>query len=199
MRLRAAFTALAATTVLAGTPALAHGHGWGGQMGGWQQPYPMVQPQWAEPEQPPQDREGWLRECRRRLGDNGIGGAVIGGALGGVAGNVIAGPGNRAVGTIAGAVAGAVAGAAIDKGEDKAATRDRCKAMLEGGPAYAGGAGYAAPGYMMVPVMMVPVQGPPQPNRECKETVVTEEFVTYVPRRAARHIPRRAPDKRIPQ
>ncbi len=207
MRLRAALITLVAMPALAGAPALAHGGGavapgpwgWSGGMGmgGWQQPYVVHMPE-QQVAPPPQhyDREGWLRECRRRLADNGLGGAVIGGVLGGAAGNAIAAHGDKVLGTVAGAVAGAVAGSAIDKAEDRAASRDRCEVMLEGGPTYAGG--YAPAGYMMVPVMMVPVQGTTQPQdkRNCKETVVTEEFVTYEPRRS-RHIPRRAPDKRV--
>lgn len=56
--------------------------------------------------------------CRR---DNGLGGALIGGAIGGLAGNRIAGRGNRTEGTLIGAGVGAVAGALIDKAE-----RDPC-------------------------------------------------------------------------
>jgi len=177
------------------------GWGWGGVpgwYGSWQAPYVIDVPQQqvVAPEgPPPQTREDWLRECRHRLGDNGVGGAVIGGVIGGVAGNVIAGRGDKVLGTVAGAAVGAVAGAAIDKAEDKARVRDRCEAMLEGGPAYGGypaGYGYGY-GTMLVPVVMVPA---PAPKGECKETVTTTEYVTYEPRRS-RHIPRRAPDKRI--
>lgn len=185
MRLRVALIALAAMPALAGTPALAQNYGGPGGPA-------MMSQQMTVPQQP-YDRAGWLGECRRRLGDNGVGGAVIGGVLGGAAGNVIAGRGNRAVGTVVGAVAGAVAGAAIDKGEDRAAARDRCEAMLDGFPGYASFGGYdAPPGYMLVPV-----QTARQGKGECKETVVTEEFVTDPPFRAVRRIPRRAPDKRV--
>jgi len=184
------------------------GWGWGGMPGwggSWQAPYVIDVPQQqqvVEPEgPPPQNREDWLRECRHRLGDNGVGGAVIGGVVGGVAGNVIAGHGDKVLGTVAGAAVGAVAGAAIDKAEDKARVRDRCEAMLEGGPAYGGypagygyGYGYGY-GTMLVPVVMVPAPGP-APNGECKETVTTTEYVSYEPRRS-RHIPPRAPDKRV--
>jgi hypothetical protein len=194
---------------------------WGGMpganwYGGWQQPYVVngPAPQAAPEGPPPQNRDDWLRECRRRLGDNGVGGAVIGGVVGGVAGNVIAGKGNRVLGTVAGAAVGAVAGAAIDKAEDKARTRDRCETMLDA-PQYPAGYGYAPAGYMMVPVMMVPVMAPAAPaaKGECKETVTTTEYVTYETRRS-RVIPRRAtktvrivpdkrvkmvPDKRVPQ
>lgn len=51
--------------------------------------------------------------------DNGVGGAVIGGAVGAVAGNVIAGRGNRLGGTVLGAGVGALAGTAIDRAEDR--------------------------------------------------------------------------------
>jgi hypothetical protein len=222
MRLRASLAALAFAGTLAATPALAHGPRvmamppyagpmyWGGRYGGWngswQQPW-VIQP--GEPERaaapegpPPQDRDAWLAECRHRLGDNGVGGAVIGGVLGGVAGNVIAGSGEKVLGTVAGAAVGAVAGAAIDKAEDKGRVRDRCEAMLESGPTYAGGyPGYGygygySPAMMMVPVMMVPMQGAPQGKPNCKEIVTTREVVSYVPVRS-RYIPRRAPDKRV--
>ncbi len=59
-----------------------------------------------------------FERCRR---DNGLGGALIGGAIGGLAGNRIAGRGNRTEGTLIGAGVGAVAGALIDKAE-----RDPC-------------------------------------------------------------------------
>lgn len=59
-----------------------------------------------------------FERCRR---DNGLGGALIGGAIGGLAGNRIAGRGNRTAGTLVGAGVGAVAGALIDKAE-----RDPC-------------------------------------------------------------------------
>lgn len=180
---------------------------WGGSMGGWygswQPPYEVVIPagERIAPEgPPPRDREEWLHECRRRLSDNGVGGAVIGGVVGGVAGNVIAGSGDKVLGTLAGAAVGAVAGAAIDKAEDRGRARDRCETMLDDYAAYASGRGAAPYGVMMVPVTMVPVAGPgqvavEQPRRKCVETVTTE-YVTYEPRRS-RHIPRRAPDKRI--
>ena len=200
--------------------------GWGGNYGSWQggwqpsyegqasyegQPY-EGQPQTDRPDGPPSpyDRDSWLRECRRRLGDNGVGGAVIGGVVGGVAGNVIAGHGNKLVGTVAGAAVGALAGHAIDKAEDAPRVRDRCEAMLEARQGYSapyGGAQYgSAPyryagyGYAM-PVMMVPVMMVPAPQgmgqRHCKETVTTTTEYIDLPRRS-RDIPRRAmPDKRV--
>lgn len=203
MRLRATLIALSILSSCAASSALAHpvmappmagppawGGSYGGWSGAWQPPYTVTMPGHDAP--PAYDREGWLRDCRQRLGDNGVGGAVIGGVLGGVAGNVIAGPGDRVLGTVAGAAVGAVAGAAIDKGEDHGRVRDRCEAMLEGG------AGFAPPGYtvVMVPVMMVPIAQPPARPRECTETVVTEEYAP-APVRRSRFIPRRAPDKRV--
>lgn len=64
-------------------------------------------------------RAEYMERCRR---DNGLGGALIGGAVGAVAGNRIAGRGNRTAGTLIGGAVGAVAGAAIDVSED-----DRCE------------------------------------------------------------------------
>ncbi|MEP6869145.1 MAG: glycine zipper 2TM domain-containing protein, partial [Novosphingobium sp.] len=137
MRLRAlAGTAAlaAAVTALSAAPALAHDHGntfpppppgaysapmgggWQGQTGG---DFGV-------------QRDHWLAECRHRLSDNGVGGAIIGGVVGGIAGHEIAGRHDRALGTVAGAVVGAVAGAAIDKAEDRGRVRDRCDDMLEG-------------------------------------------------------------------
>lgn len=200
MRLRSGLMALCALACQP-APALAHG----------QQPYEVAMPDRTQtPNGPPlgyqgqgYDREGWLRECRRRLGDSGTGGAVIGGVAGGIAGNVIAGDGDKLVGTIAGAAVGALAGRAIDKAEDAPRARDRCEAMLEGGPSYGGygAAPYGQAGYGYgygygVPVMMVPApQGTGQ--RQCKETVTTTTEYVTMPRRS-RHIPRRAvPDKRV--
>jgi len=223
--MRKAIVALGLTGLIAATPALAHGarpqmlpH-WGGPFGawygGWQAPTVIETGGQAVAEEeagpPPQDREAWLQQCRRRLGDNGVGGAVIGGVVGGVAGNVIAGHGDKVLGTVAGAAVGALAGRAIDKAEDAHRLHDRCEAMLDN--YVPGAAGYpAAYGYGYgVPVMLVPVTmmggAAPAARGPCKETVVTEEIVTEVPRRS-RLIPRRAvpdkrvrlvPDKRIPQ
>lgn len=220
--MRHAALALAALGLSAATPALAHGdHAgrpqmlphWGGPFGawygGWQTPTVIERGGREQVEAddeagpPPQDRETWLRQCRRRLGDNGVGGAVIGGVVGGVAGNVIAGRGNRVLGTVAGAAVGAIAGAAIDKAEDAHRLHDRCEAMLDNWvPGVAGYPAGAAYGYGYgVPVMLVPVTmvagAAPAARGPCKETVVTEEIVTVVPRHS-RLIPRRAvPDKRV--
>lgn len=150
-------------------------------------------------------RTEWLERCRAHYRDNGLGGALIGGAIGGIAGNRIAGRGDRTVGTIAGAAVGAVAGAAIDKAEDQSRVRDACEDYLDrysayysaGGPSagyyhagdYAGYSPYGfGGGYMMVPV---------RTNRGCccNEPEVIEEIVD-VPV-ARRVIPRRPADKRI--
>ncbi|MEO1046171.1 MAG: glycine zipper 2TM domain-containing protein [Pseudomonadota bacterium] len=78
---------------------------------GWQGGYPATAPGVAI------DRTSadLLERCRR---DNGVGGALIGGALGAVAGNRIAGRGNRTAGTLIGAGAGAIAGTLIDRAEN---------------------------------------------------------------------------------
>lgn len=223
-----------AAAILGAAPALAQGPApiapptttmvypghWGGPFGLWYggwQPEMVVnvpnqttapgQPQWQG--QAGYDHEGWLRECRHRLGDNGMAGAVIGGALGGVAGHEIAGAGRRTLGTVAGAVAGAAAGSAIARAEDRPRVQDRCEAMLANPPAgYSyGGYGYGMP-VMLVPVLFVPAPGQPAPaTRPCKKTVVTEEFYETAPVRSRHIAPRRAPqkhlrmapDKRVPQ
>lgn len=60
-------------------------------------------------------RQPQYRERR----DNGVGGALIGGAIGAGAGYAIGGRGNRVAGSLIGAGVGAVAGYAIDKSEDR--------------------------------------------------------------------------------
>ena len=135
-----------------------------------------------------QSRADWLGECRRNHGNGStVGGAVIGGLVGGVIGNRVAGRGNRTVGTIAGAAVGAVAGGAIGSAADRRNARDYCESYLDNYSGQQGGYGYAQPGYgygyqpmmVMVPVMMVTPGGG---QRECTTTVVTEEYVTVVPR-----------------
>lgn len=158
-----------------------------------------------------QARADWLAECRANRGNGKtVGGAVLGGLVGGVIGNRVAGRGNRTVGTVVGAAAGAAAGGAIGSAADRRDGRDYCEAYLD---RYTmSGRGMMGPGTMrygqpmawgyapmmvMVPVAMVPMAAPPQPQRECKETVVTEEWVP-VPGRHIRYIPpRRVPDKRV--
>jgi len=155
-------------------------------------------------------REAWLADCRRRVSDNGIGGAVIGGVAGGLLGNRIGGRGNRTVGTIAGAAVGAVAGAAIDKAEDRGRVRDQCETYLDdyyaranyarANPGYAYGYGYPGGyggGYSYPAVAYVPAQQngccqPARPQPDCVETVEYE----YVDA-PARRVIRRAPDKRV--
>jgi len=141
-----------------------------------------------------EERQSWLAECRRRYGDNGLGGALIGGVLGGIAGNRIAGHGNRTVGTIAGAAVGAVAGAAIDKSEDAGRVRDDCEEYLARyesghGQGYAAGygQGYGAPyGYGYgAPVMWVPVM---QPGCACNCKPKVREIVEWVDEKPARRV-----------
>ncbi|HTN15006.1 MAG TPA: glycine zipper 2TM domain-containing protein [Sphingomonadaceae bacterium] len=158
--------------------------------------HPIMHPGMGLPAQPnaprlaygAEEREDWLRECRRRYADsdNGLGGALIGGVLGGVAGNVIAGKGNRTVGTVVGAATGAIAGAAIDKGEDRGKARDFCEDYLVRYEASAQGS-YGSYGYAYAgPVMWVPtVVGW---NCKPREKIV-EEWVEEKP--ARRVIPKK--------
>lgn len=155
-------------------------------------------------------RADWLAECRANHSSSGktVGGAVLGGLVGGVVGNRVAGRGNRTVGTVVGAAAGAAAGGAIGNAADRRATRDYCEAYLDRytsyGPQGYYGQGQAmtwgyAPVTMMVPVAMVQVAAPVQQQQgECKETIVTEEWVTVPGKTHIRYIPpRRVPDKRV--
>lgn len=151
-------------------------------------------------------RADWLSECRshRRSGKTG-GGAVIGGLIGGVIGNRVAGSGDRAVGTVIGAAAGAAAGGAIGSEANRSAAHDFCEAYLDRytGQTSSGQGGYAQPVYgyvpttVMMPVAMVPVAAVHQ--RECKETIVTEEWVPVSRPPHSRLIPARpsVPDKRV--
>lgn len=87
--------------------------------------------------------------CRR---DNGVGGALIGGAVGALAGNRIAGRGSRTAGTLIGGAVGAVAGAVIDRSE-----ADPCRDFQQQAARqdYRGGQSYypqqygAPPGYYL--------------------------------------------------
>lgn len=162
-------------------------------------------------------RADWLAECRSRHGNgNKVGGAIVGGVLGGVIGHEIAGRGDKTLGTVAGAAVGAVAGGAIGAGADKRSRMDWCESYLERhmarGPAMGYGQPYPAAGYgygygyayqpvmvpMMVPMMAVQMQAAPAPRqKECKETIVTEEWVP-VARPHRRYVPARpVPDKRV--
>ncbi len=187
---------------------------------------PDTRPEWRSAAQPAghqqpgydqaewqQAREGWLAECRSRHGNgNAVGGAVVGGIVGGVIGNRVGGRGNRTLGTVAGAAVGAVAGGAIGNAADKRAARDWCEAYLERHTTWGQGhgqfqgqthgqnvVGYGyAPMTVMVPVAYIQVAAPAPQQRECTETIVTEEWVT-VPTRT-RYIaprPRPRPDKRV--
>lgn len=208
--MRLSLTLAGTAALLAAAPALAHPD----------HDMPPPPPESAsQPHYAPYDsgaRDAWLADCRQRLSsrDNGVGGALIGGAVGALAGNRIAGRGNRTVGTVAGAAVGAIAGTVIDKAEDRGRNRDECEAYLDDyyarytqpgygypgyGYGYPAGYGYAQGGccmaqpMMMVPVMMVPVA---QPKPECKETV---EYVTeWVPARRHKRVYRSkiVPDKR---
>jgi Ni/Co efflux regulator RcnB len=73
--------------------------------------------------------------------DDGVGGALLGGAVGAIAGNRIAGRGHRTEGTLIGAGVGALAGMAIDKAEDRGGDRGRRGPAVpypyaDGGPGY---------------------------------------------------------------
>ena len=145
-----------------------------------------------------QARAEWLNECRRNHGNGKtVGGAVLGGLLGGVIGNRVAGRGSRAEGTVIGAAAGAIAGGAICSAADRRAARDYCEAYLDHYSSQQGGYGQAGYSYGYQPmVVMVPVMMPQAPGsgqRECTETVVTEEYVTMenvpvAPRRVMRRM-----------
>ena len=147
-------------------------------------------------------RAEWLNECRSNRGHgNTVGGAVLGGLVGGVIGNRVAGSGSRVEGTVLGAAAGAVVGGTIGNAADRRRARDYCEDYLDrytsqqGGYGYVrpGAYGYGQPGYgygyqsamIMVPVMMMQASGG---QRECTETVVTEEYVTEEPRRVMRRM-----------
>ena len=103
-------------------------------------------------------------------------------------------------------VLGGVAGGAIGNSADRSRSRDYCESYLEDYLArqqY----GYGQPGVtygyvqqqvtMMVPVMMVQQQAVAQPQRECKETVVTEEWVPVRPKRRVIYKTITVPDKRV--
>ncbi|MEY4952516.1 MAG: hypothetical protein RL299_940 [Pseudomonadota bacterium] len=156
-----------------------------------------------------QARADWLAECRANRSSSGktVGGVVLGGLVGGVIGNRVAGRDNRTVGTVVGAAAGAAAGGAIGNAADRRATRDYCEAYLDRYTSHSPQGYYGhgqqvtwgyAPVTMMMPVAMVPVAAPVQQQGECKETIVTEEWVTVPGRTRVRYIqPRRTPDKRV--
>ena len=152
-----------------------------------------------------QARANWLAECRRRQAGNGkmVGGAVLGGLVGGVVGNRVAGEGNRTEGTVIGAAAGAMVGGAVGASADRREARDYCEAYLDQytaqQPVYGHGYSYGyAPMMVMVPVVMVPVAGQAAQQRECVETVVTEEWVTVTEKKKKKvHYVAPRPDKRV--
>jgi len=203
---------LAALSVAFAAPALADPD---------QAAMPDPRPEWhgeqaAAPHHPGYDRVAyeqaradWLAECRANRSCSGktVGGVVLGGLVGGVIGNRVAGRGNRTVGTVVGAAAGAAAGGAIGSAADRRATRDYCEAYLDRYTSHAPQGFYGhgqqvswgyAPVMMMMPVAMVQVAAPVQQQGDCKETIVTEEWVTVPGRPKIRYIPpRRVPDKRV--
>jgi uncharacterized protein YcfJ len=130
----------------------------------------------------------WYHDRHGRR-DDGLGGALLGGAVGGLVGNRVAGRGDRLLGTAAGVAVGALAGAAIDRAEDgrtiarppsdyaPAVGNAECDAVLP--------AGY----------MLISVPG----GQECRDEVVTrEEWVPEYETIPGRIIYERAPprDKR---
>jgi hypothetical protein len=226
MRLRLPLLAIAAACAVPAT-ALAHDHG--GPVPEADNPHHGH----AMPPQPDEtrarwedDRAAWLDECRSRMDrrveyddgwgrrrSSGVTGAVLGGVAGGLAGRAIAGDGDKGVGTVAGAAVGAVAGAAIERAagsrqerhERRSYSGDYCEQYFN---YYTqGGMGHHGWGYgqamMMVPVMTMQGHGH-QHGKHCKETVVTEEWVTVRERPRYRHISvpdkrvRIVPDKRLP-
>jgi len=164
--------------------------------GGYPMPYQQMGYQGDPRSQEMMDR------CQSYRPDNGVGGALIGGAVGGIVGNRVI-SGNRTLGTVAGAAVGAIAGAVIDKAEDKGRERE-CRDFwssyappsLPYGASYPGyGYGYAPMGYMMVPV-------PQAQQKPCVETkTVTYEYVDaprrrYIPARPRPH-DKRVKEKRV--
>lgn len=217
--------ACAATAVVLASPAMAHG-----VMHPPQADSADPRPEWhGGPAAVPQPQFGpgydaaayerarsdWLAECRRRQGNGKtVGGAVLGGLVGGVIGNRVAGEGNRTEGTVIGAAVGAVAGGVIGSAADGREARDYCEAYLDQymsqqhvsyGYAQPVTYGYA-PMMVMVPMAMVPVAVQGQ-QKDCKETIVTEEWVTVSTVKRRRTIPaarprhdkraRVVPDKRV--
>lgn len=173
----------------------------------------LASPALAQPQLPPQPgayppgwdqaRADWLAECRNRHGNSkAVGGTVVGGIVGGVIGNRVAGRGDRVLGTLAGAAMGAVAGGAIGHAADQRAAMDWCETYLERNITWGHGGQQVGYGYqpatVMVPVTYVQTLAP-APARECRETVVTEEWMPVTTRRARRIAPRARPaaDKRV--
>jgi hypothetical protein len=101
-----------------------------------------------------------------------------------------------------------VAGGAIGDAADKRAARDWCEDYLEQNTTWSQGMGYGhgqqvvsygyAPMTVMVPVAYVQMQGQTQP-RECKETIVYEDYVTTTTPARYRTVTtyKRVPDKRV--
>ena len=104
---------------------------------------------------------------RRR--EDGLGGALIGGAAGGLIGNRIAGRGDRLLGTAAGAAVGAIAGAVIDRAEDSRRYEDRRSPPP--GEGYSQGYSNECDAVLPAGYMLVSVPG----GQECRDEVVTHE------------------------
>ncbi|WP_068070814.1 glycine zipper 2TM domain-containing protein [Novosphingobium lentum] len=172
----AAAAILALALALPAAPALAHD--------GHYQPSVLDQAgpgQWAAGgpavnEDYERAREGWLADCRDRMGEGrhhrrGLIGALIGGTVGGVVGNRLADD-NRVLGTVAGAAVGAVAGGVIDRTVSASHRRERsdyCEDYLDRYTGY--GPGYRDQGYAPQPVV--------QQQTPCVETTTTTvEYVT---------------------
>ena len=127
---------------------------------------------------------------RRR--EDGLGGALIGGAVGGLIGNRVAGHGDRLLGTAAGAAVGAIAGAVINRAED---SRYEDRGPPLPGEGYAQGYSNECDAVLPAGYMLVSVPG----GQECRDEVVTrEEWVPEYITVPGRPIYERAPprDKR---
>lgn len=92
--------------------------------------------------------------CTGRIHDNGVTGALLGGAAGALLGNNLARHGGRTGGTLLGAAAGAALGANVAR----SSTKDRCR-----GPRDVGYYGYAPPPPPPVYVAPRPVYVEPEP------------------------------------
>lgn len=160
--------------------------------------------------QPAFDRDGWLADCRARLGhrrgrdEDGVGGGILGAIVGGVIGNRVA-SGERLAGTLIGAGVGGLAGVAIGtaigaatRDRDHARAADECELYLDDylarysrrpdygyGHPYAYGYGYPVQMTYMPVLVMVP-------QRAVVRETVTEEWID-APAPAKRTIHRHTP------
>ncbi len=205
MRARTIPAGIGLALTLAATPALAHHHR--------RMDYPVYPANYMPPLQAafPVDRAlaercglyaGSMRphlvpagyyEGYARRREDGLGGALIGGAVGGLLGNRVAGRGDRLLGTAAGAAVGAIAGAAIDRAEGSHRYEDR--GPPPPGEGYAQGYSSECDAVLPAGYMLVSVPG----RQECRDEVVThEEWVPEYITIPGRIIYERAPprDKR---